>query len=222
MKNISTSAIIIVSIVIGLVFLLLLSNTAKQTAKPITLPVTLEEWGDFQCPACGAYYSVVKGLQTTFGADLKVSFRHFPLTTIHQFAYDSALAAEAAREQGKFDAYHDKLYENQDHLTKDDLVKYATDLKLDVTKFKTDMASAPIKARVDADVAEGTNRGIGATPTFYIDGTIVVLSSSTSESPDKILERLIKEEIDKAKAQITATVTPSVTSTPTVTVVPTK
>ncbi len=222
MKNISSTAIIIVSIVIGLVFLLVLANSAKQSVKPVTLPVTVEEWGDFQCPACGAYYSVVKNLKTEFGSDLKVVFKHFPLTTIHQYAYDAALASEAAREQGQFDAYHDKLYENQDHLTTDDLVKYATDLKLDVTKFKADMASAVIKARVDADVSEGNNRGIGATPTFYVDGTIVVLSSSNNESPDKILERLIKEEIDKAKAQITATVTPSVTSTPTVSVAPTK
>ena len=78
-----------------------------------TAKVTLIEYADFQCPACATYYPIVKELKEKYPEDLRVVFRHFPLITIHKNAFPSAIAAEAAQEQGKFWEMHDILFEKQ-------------------------------------------------------------------------------------------------------------
>src|SRR3989344_7541669 len=76
-------------------------------------PITVVEYGDFQCPACGAYYPVLKKLEGEFHDSLRVVYREFPLTTIHANAWGAAVAAEAAGKQGKFWEMHDALFEDQ-------------------------------------------------------------------------------------------------------------
>lgn len=80
--------------------------------------VTVEEFADFQCPACGDIFPIVQELKTTF-KDKKVSwvFKQFPLTSIHPLAMDAAIASEAARAQNKFEEMHNLLFENQDSFT---------------------------------------------------------------------------------------------------------
>ena len=73
--------------------------------------VTLIEYGDFQCPACGTYYPVVKRLSQDF-TNLTIAFRNFPLAQ-HANARIAAQAAHAAGLQGKFWEMHNMLYENQ-------------------------------------------------------------------------------------------------------------
>ena len=150
-------------------------------------------------------------MREEFGSDVEFVYRHFPLTTTHEFAYGAAVASEAARNQGKFEEYHDKLFENQEKLTKEDLEKYALELGLDVEKFKADIENPETKARVDADIAEGDARSVSSTPTFFVNGEMVRLTSSSSESPDQKLKRTIRELVDKAKAQAAVSVTPSAT-----------
>jgi protein-disulfide isomerase len=76
-------------------------------------PLTLVEFGDYQCPYCGAAYPVVKQLQKALGKQLRFVFRNFPLTQAHPYALVAAEAAEAAALQGKFWEMHDLIYENQ-------------------------------------------------------------------------------------------------------------
>src|SRR5882724_6875649 len=76
-------------------------------------PVTLEEFADFQCPSCGAYYPELKKIEGEFGDKLRVIFRERPLVPPHEHALIAAYAAEAAGLQGRFWEMHDKLYENQ-------------------------------------------------------------------------------------------------------------
>lgn len=80
--------------------------------------VTLLEYGDFQCPACGSFYPLLKQLEAEYGERVRVIFRHFPLTNSHPNAFAGARAAEAAGAQGKFFEMHDLLYERQDAWTK--------------------------------------------------------------------------------------------------------
>ena len=80
---------------------------------PADAPLTLVEYGDYQCPYCGAAYPVVKRLQKTLGKKLRFVFRNFPLTQIHPYALIAAEAAEAAALQGKFWEMHDLLFEQQ-------------------------------------------------------------------------------------------------------------
>ncbi|MEK7131726.1 MAG: thioredoxin domain-containing protein, partial [Patescibacteria group bacterium] len=73
--------------------------------------VTLIEYSDFQCPACGAYYPMVKQLGQEF-KNLSIVYRHFPLPQ-HANARPAAQAAEAAGQQGKFWEMHDIVFDNQ-------------------------------------------------------------------------------------------------------------
>jgi len=80
---------------------------------PDDAPLTLVEYGDYQCPYCGAAYPVVKRLQKTLGEKLRFVFRNFPLTQVHPYALIAAEATEAAALQGRFWEMHDLLFEEQ-------------------------------------------------------------------------------------------------------------
>jgi protein-disulfide isomerase len=138
--------------------------------------VELVEFGDYQCPACGAAYPNVKQIMKDYDGKVTLYFRNFPLTTVHQHAEISAQAAEAAADQGKFWEMHDKLYETQKEWSEDTdptvkFAAYAKDLGLDVDKFKKALADEQFKSVVDQDAADGNALGINSTPTFYLNGT---------------------------------------------------
>lgn len=133
-------------------------------------PVTLLEYGDYECPHCGAAHGVVKKLQETMGEDLCFCFRNFPLTTIHPHAERAAEAAEAAGAQDKFWEMHDLLLEHQSDLAEPDLREYARDLGLDILKFRKDLEGRVFLPRVKEDILTGIRSGVNGTPTFFING----------------------------------------------------
>ena len=96
-----------------------------------------------------------------------------PLTSIHPFAMGAALASEAARSQGKFWEFHDKLFDNQSKLAAEDLKKYAKDIGLDTTRFEKDLVDLAKKKRVDDDMAEAKTLGITGTPAFFVNGHLL-------------------------------------------------
>ncbi len=137
--------------------------------------VELIEYGDFQCPACATFASQVKRLNEDFPDDLKIAFRHFPLTNIHKNAVDAALASEAAGKQEKFWEMHDLLYENQEDWSEeggaDEIFEgYANELELDIEVYKVDFGSDESKSRVDTGLTGGRALRVNATPTFYLNG----------------------------------------------------
>src|SRR3989454_7492921 len=97
---------------------------------PADAPVTLVEYGDYECPYCGAAYPIIKEVQARMGRQLRFAFRNFPITTSHPHAEQAAEAAEAAATQGEFWQMHDLLYENQRRLRDQDLRAYAEKLGL--------------------------------------------------------------------------------------------
>ncbi len=133
-------------------------------------PVTLVEYGDYECPYCGEAYSVVKELQERLGDQMRFVFRNFPLAQAHPHAEHAAEAAEAAGAQGKFWEMHDMLYENQDALEDEDLVRYARALKLDVPRFVKEMEAGTYTERVREDFRSGVRSGVNGTPSFFING----------------------------------------------------
>ncbi|MBN9389830.1 MAG: DsbA family protein [Chloroflexi bacterium] len=133
-------------------------------------PVTLLEYGDYECPYCGQAHNVVMALQAQLGDTVRFVFRNFPLTQIHPHAFNAALAAEAAAQQGKFWQMHDLLFENQDRLEDDHLVGYASLLRLDIDRFIEDFEMAEIEKRVRDDFLSGVKSGVNGTPTFFING----------------------------------------------------
>jgi protein-disulfide isomerase len=134
-------------------------------------PVTLLEYGDYECPFCGAAYPIVKEVQSRMGDRLRFVFRNFPITTSHPHAEHAAEAAEAAGSQGKFWDMHDLLYENQKRLDDADLHAYAEQLRLDVRSFDGDLAGHVHAERVREDFMSGVRSGVNGTPTFYINGS---------------------------------------------------
>lgn len=152
--------------------------------------VTLVGFEDFQCPACGAYYPVVKKLTETYKDSLALVFRHFPLPS-HANAIPAARAAEAAGKQGKFWEMHDKLYETQRDWSAEKnpteiFVGYAKGFGLNEEQFKKDMASSDVQKRIDNDIVDANTIGINATPTFFVNGEKIVNPRSFEEFETRI------------------------------------
>jgi protein-disulfide isomerase len=130
---------------------------------------TLVEYGDYECPHCGAAYPVVESVCDVLGSDLAFVYRHFPLTHVHPHADNAAEAAEAAGAQQRFWAMHDWLFQNQDALDDQNLVEYARSVGLDLGRFAGDLASHAHLPRVREDFTGGARSGVNGRPTFFIN-----------------------------------------------------
>jgi protein-disulfide isomerase len=146
------------------------SEERDHVQGPAAAPVTLLEYGDYECPYCGAAYPIVKQVQARLGDQLRFVFRNFPITTSHPHAEQAAEAAEAAAAQDRFWEMHDHLYEHQRRLGDDDLRGYADELGLDVARFSDELAEHVHAARVREDFMSGVRSGVNGTPTFYVNG----------------------------------------------------
>ncbi|MBU6321062.1 MAG: DsbA family protein [Patescibacteria group bacterium] len=138
--------------------------------------VSVIEYGDYECPACGAYEPLVEQLAKEYGDRVNFVFRNFPLAEIHQNAMAGAEAAEAAARAGKFWEMHDLLYAKQNEWSvasgaavMQDLNGYAKSLGLDVAQFDADMQSPAVAAKIQADIASGNAAEVNHTPTFFIN-----------------------------------------------------
>jgi protein-disulfide isomerase len=188
------------------------STFVATTAPPITstdwtmgsstAPVSLIEYGDYQCPACGAYYPIVKQLLAAEGSNIFFVFRNFPLPQ-HPDAEAAAEAAEAAGLQGQYWPMHDLLYENQNtwsqalpsDVAADYFNGYASSLGLNVAKFDADMNSSQVANKIANDVAGGNAASINHTPTFFVNLTQIPNPASYDD---------FKSVIDQAIASSTS------------------
>ena len=140
--------------------------------------VTLIEYADFQCPACAAYHPIVNQIIDAYKDKIFYVYRMFPLEQAHPNGLISAQAAYAAYEQGAFFKYDDILYGKQTEWVplqdpKTAFTDYATLLKLDVNKFKTDLTSDNAQKYVKDSENEAQSEGINSTPSFFINGKII-------------------------------------------------
>lgn len=136
---------------------------------------TLVEYADFQCPACKAYYPVVKQLQSLYGDKLHFVYRFFPLKTIHRNGVNSAKAAYAASLQSRFWDMHDKLFETQEKWAEladpeATFIGYAKDLSLNTDTFKKDYEASTTLDFVNKSYDTDTSMGLNSTPTFFLNG----------------------------------------------------
>lgn len=167
-----------------------------------TATVTVEEFADYQCGACASVYPVVKELQAAYAGNksFRFIFRHYPLSIPgHDKSADASAATEAAGLQGKFWQMQDLLFRNQQAWTTNPnyleiWTKYATDIGLDVNKFKSDLAGMQTKERVQLDVARGRAMGVSSTPTILINDQVVAPQDINIAS----LRRLVDAEIQRA------------------------
>lgn len=160
--------------------------------------VTVIEYGDFECDACYRYYPIFKQLKEKHQDRVTFQFRHFPIVSAHPNAMAAHRAAEAAGRQGKFWEMHDLLYERQKTWTGSNSAAkqfedYATELGLDIEKFKTDTSSTSAGADVQADFKAGEAAGVQGTPTFFIDGKKIETPNSI-EAFEQLIEDAVKQK----------------------------
>ena len=165
--------------------------------------VVLIEYGDFQCPGCGAAFPIVKGLKEKYKDDIAFVFRHLPLTSIHPNALAAATVAEAAGKQSKFWEMHDKLYENQQawaNLSAEQRTTtfegYAKDIGLNVDQYNNDLSSEEISRKINRDRALAGKVNATSTPTFVLNGKN--LEANAWQNKEEF-EKLITDEIKKAE-----------------------
>lgn len=176
------------------------SKTVSPGLQTSKNEVVIEEFGDYQCPPCGALHPEMKKLKGEYGSKIKFIFYHFPLTRIHQHAAITAFAAAAAGQQGKFWEMHNLLYESQEVWRETDnigpiLLNFARQLGLNLEQFERDINDTKVKATVLADVQRGEAMGVTGTPTLFLDGQLM--------EGDKLETKNLRKEIDarlKAKS----------------------
>ena len=165
--------------------------------------VTMVEFTDFQCPFCARANATVKQLQEDYGDKLRLVVKHNALP-FHPRAKPAAIAAMAAHEQGKFWQYHDKLFANQKALEDADLETYATELKLDMKRFKKSLADPKLAALVDRDQQLAMSFSAGGTPSFFVNGRFF----SGAQSLD-FFKAVIDEELARAQQLVKQGVKPA-------------
>ncbi|MBI3317512.1 MAG: DsbA family protein [Candidatus Omnitrophica bacterium] len=153
-------------------------NSSAHSKGPKTAPVTIEEFSDFQCPACQKAEPTLKKIMADYPDGIYFTFRHFPLAG-HQWSGIAHQAAECAAGQGKFWEFHDKLYDEQPLWSGsanpvEFFLRYGRDLGLDLDPFAACLNDQKIKRRVLLDKTEGEAMKVQSTPTFFINGERVV------------------------------------------------
>ncbi len=148
--------------------------------------VSLVEYGDFECPACSAFYPIVEQVKEKYKDKIVFQFKHLPLVNSHRNALASHRAAEAAGKQGKFWEMYSKLYENQEDwngpsqsdpvgITTERAIAifedYAREIGLNVDQYKSDVIAGSTVDTINADTAEAKNTyNVTGTPSFILNG----------------------------------------------------
>lgn len=151
-------------------------------------PVTIYEFSDFQCPHCRLAAPYLKKLVDDSNGKVKLVFKQYPLPG-HPKAREAAKAAIAADRQGKFWEMHDLIFKNQAKLETANFENYAKELGLDLERFRVDVKSKEVEAKVDADRAEGKKVGVDSTPSIYVNDRRFVF-------PPEQLGEYVREELD--------------------------
>jgi protein-disulfide isomerase len=117
--------------------------------------------------------------------EIKFVVKHFPLRS-HRFARKASAAALAAKEQGKFWEFHEKLMENYRNIDESKIQDIATELQLDMEQWTRDMNSAPVNDLIARDLRDGRAVGIRGIPTVLVNGRII-----TRVSPNNLEETIV-------------------------------
>jgi len=164
-------------------------------------PVTVIEFSDFECPFCRSFWrDTLPLIKSTYIDTGKVRFvyRDFPLS-FHPGAQVAAEAAECAEDQGKYWEMHDKIFQEQDkqgqgtiQFSKTDVVKWAGQVGLNMGQLNQCLDAGKYRAEVNNDLAAGTAAGVSGTPSFFINGKLLV-----GAQPFSAFQEIIEQELKK-------------------------
>ena len=137
---------------------------------PMAAPVTMVEYGDYQCPHCGAAHPIVKQVLEHFGDELRFVYRHFPLSEIHPLAAPAAESAEFCGAHDRFWEMHDAIFENQDQLSLPLLLALVGALGLSEKSLREALLQGTYVEKVKNDFLGGMRSGVNGTPAFFLNG----------------------------------------------------
>ena len=165
----------------------------------LNAPVTVIEFSDFQCPVCERFYREVgKKIKETYVNTGKVKLVHmdYPLYDIHDYALSAAKAGECSYKQGKFWEMHDFLFENQYDWQNPDvkniLTNAAGELGINKEVFSICYDSDETLEKIGLDYYTGKSLEVRGTPTFFINGKVVV-GFRTFEEISELLDAELKK-----------------------------
>jgi protein-disulfide isomerase len=176
-----------------------LSDVLKITKDDVILgdpnaPVTIIEYSDYQCPFCKRFFDETElQLRKDYieTGKVKMIYRDFPLPG-HPYAMPAAEAANCAKDQGKFWAYHDLIFKNHDNLDTIDYLKLAEELKMNTSDFKNCLDSKKYDQKIQNDYNLGSGIGVNGTPTFFVNGKQIV-----GAQPYSAFKSAIDQELNK-------------------------
>ena len=132
--------------------------------------INIVEFSDFQCPFSLKSFPIIRALAAKYPELVRFTYRDFPLEDIHPEAKLAAQAGYCANVQNLFWPLHDKLFQNQDKLSRETIISLATQAGLNRTQFLQCLDSAEAKKEVEQDQADGLAAGVAGTPTWFING----------------------------------------------------
>lgn len=141
-------------------------------------PILIEEYSDFECPACAAAAPILKGALKEYPTQVKFVYNDYPINSIHAQAQPAAQAALCAAQQGKFFEFHDGIFGKQSEWTQTSsgsdvepvLVALANENELNIEEWNTCRNSRTVRNVILDDFKEGVDRGVNATPSFFVNG----------------------------------------------------
>jgi protein-disulfide isomerase len=160
-------------------------------------PIVMVEFGDFHCSYCKRFHDeTITPLLQNYGDKVLFVFRDFPI--LGPDSVQAALAANCAYDQNAFWDFHDRLFASPTQLNRDAFLQYATDLKLNVDTFTQCYDNAQHQAEVSQDYNDAEALGVGGTPTFFINGKILV-----GAQPYTSFQKIIEDELALAANETT-------------------
>lgn len=197
MKQVIIAIIVVAAIIGGAVVLgkdkAIEGNPSNHVYGKADATVRLIEYGDFECPACKAFFPIVEQVKEKYKDKIAFQFANFPLAQIHQNAVAAHRAAEAASNQGKFWEMYEILYTRQEDwngpsqadpvgaTTAQAITKfegYASELGLNLDQFRADVNNSNTVGTINADTAAAKAAGGTGTPTFVLNGKRIDDTSS--------------------------------------------
>lgn len=193
-----TGIVLVAGLVCAILFLRQLqpsipvANASFSRAKgPFNAPIQLIEYSDFQCPACRTAQADLTSLLSLYPGRIRLVYQHFPLDG-HRWSRLAHQAAQCADEQKQFWPYHDRLYQEQSYWSismtapLEFFMRYAKDAGLDLDRFSACLTDPKIDRKIQEERLTGLGLGVRSTPSFFVNGNLVVSVKTLRDEIDKI------------------------------------
>ena len=184
-------------IVLGQAEFDLIIEGAPATKGDENASITIVEFSEYECPFCKRYVDeTYEQIFEEYGDNIYYVFRDYPLP-FHNHSQETAEVARCAGDQGSYWPMHDMLFEGRDEWAEETeitstLTSYAKSLGLDTQAFNSCLSSGKYTQVVKDDLVLGDKVGVSGTPSFFVNGVMLV-----GAQPFESFKALIESELNK-------------------------